>query len=375
MASQIRSQITRDTPRFTRNVFGEFTIKPLASRRRLDFNSLMNNISTNFARACLVTILFAAASLSCAADLPQIRPGEVWLDDRGQPIQAHGGGILKMGDTFYWFGEDRSPSNLRTNRYVACYSSTNLAQWTFRNQVVKLGDPENLGRGWALERPKVFYNQKTRKFVMYAHLDGRGGYKFASVGVFTCDTVDGNYEYLKSFRPLGQESRDIGQFVDDDGAAYLIFEDRPFGFRIASLSDDYLTVEKEICLVTNHLEGGALVHYQGLYYVIGSHLTGWNPNSNVYATAKSLAGPWSEFADIASPELKTYGSQSSMLWKVTGSNTTTVIFMADIWKPRALWDSRYLWMPLQIGNGKVQLPAPKPWTLDVSTGEATILDQ
>jgi hypothetical protein len=46
--------------------------------------------------------------------------------------------------------------------------------------------------------------------------------------------VDGDYQYLKSFRPLGHESRDIGQFVDDDGTAYLIFEDRPNGFRIAN---------------------------------------------------------------------------------------------------------------------------------------------
>ena len=37
------------------------------------------------------------------------------------------------------------------------------------------------------------------------------------------------------FRPLGYESRDIGQFVDDDGSAYLIFESRPsHGFYIAA---------------------------------------------------------------------------------------------------------------------------------------------
>ncbi len=322
--------------------------------------------------------LFHALAVFCVCGLAEvlcaepllIRPGEVWPDDRGQHIQAHGGGILKLGEVYYWFGEDRSQTNARSTRCVACYSSTNLAQWTFRNQVVRLTDPENLGRDWVLERPKVFYNVKTKKFVMYAHIDGRGGYRFASVAVLTCDTVDGDYQYLKSFRPLDHESRDIGQFVDDDGTAYLIFEDRPFGFRIAKLSDDYLTVEKEICLIPEHLEGGAVVHYQGLYYVIGSALTGWNPNPNKYATAKSLAGPWSEFKDIAPPETNTYGSQSTMMLKVVGTKTTTVIFMGDIWKPQAQWDSRYLWMPLQIGDGKLWLPAPKPWTLDIKTGEA-----
>jgi hypothetical protein len=228
-----------------------------------------------------------------------------------------------------------------------------------------------------VERPKVFYNEKTKKFVMYFHLDGalpgeHRGYNLARVGVATCGTVDGDYAYLKSFRPLGHESRDIGQFIDDDGTAYLIFEDRLFGFRIVKLSDDYLTPEKEMCLVPEHLEGGALVHYDGLYYFVGSQLTGWKANPNKYATAKSLAGPWSEFKDIAPPETDTYGSQSTMLFKVVGTKTTTVIFMGDVWKPATQWDSRYLWMPLQIGGGKLWLTKPRPWTLNVETGEAVI---
>jgi hypothetical protein len=229
-----------------------------------------------------------------------------------------------------------------------------------------------------LERPKVFYNAKTKKFVMYMHIDGPepggggGGYALARVGVAVCDTVDGDYQYLKSFRPLGEQSRDIGQFVDDDGTAYLIFEDRPHGFHIAKLSDDYLTVEKDMCLIPMHMEGGAVVHYQGLYYAIGSDLTGWNANPNRYATAKSLEGPWSEFKDIAPHEAKTYGAQSTMMLKVVGTKTTTVIYMGDIWKPRTQWDSRYLWMPVEIGDGKLWLPEPKPWTLNLQTGEAVI---
>jgi hypothetical protein len=207
---------------------------------------------------------------------------------------------------------------------------------------------------------------------MYMHIDDRG-YKLARVGVAVSDRVDGNYRYLKSFRPLGQESRDIGQFIDDDGAAYLVFEDRPAkGFHIARLSDDYLTVERDMSLIRAPLEGGAVVHYQGLYYVVGSALTGWAPNPNKYATSPSLEGPWSEFQDIAPPDTKTYGAQSTMMLKVAGRKTTTVIFMGDIWKPRTQWDSRYLWMPLEIGDGKLRLPEPHAWTLDVKTGVAVI---
>jgi hypothetical protein len=210
---------------------------------------------------------------------------------------------------------------------------------------------------------------------MYAHFDNKN-YSYAGVGVLTCSTIDGDYQYVNSFRPLNCESRDIGQFIDDDGSAYLIFEDRPRGFHIAKLSDDYLTVDSDVHLFRREdggaLEGGALVHYKGLYYVVGSQMSGWDPNSNRYATASSLEGPWSGFKDIAPPQKKTYGAQSSMLLAVVGSKTTTVIFMGDFWKPWSQWDSRYLWMPLQIGDGNLSLPEPKPWTLDVVTGEALI---
>jgi hypothetical protein len=46
--------------------------------------------------------------------------------------------------------------------------------------------------------------------------------------------------------------------------------------------------------------------------------------------------------------------------------------MGDIWHPKSQWDSRNLWMPLEIGDGKLSLPKPAPWTLDIKKGEAVI---
>jgi hypothetical protein len=97
--------------------------------------------------------------------------------------------------------------------------------------------------------------------------------------------------------------------------------------------------------------------HQGWYYLIGSGLTSWSANPNKYATATDLKGPWSEFRDIAPPATKTYNSQSTLLLKVVGSDQTTVIFMGDQWKPAAQWDSRYLWMPVEIGGGQLRAPA------------------
>jgi hypothetical protein len=319
----------------------------------------------------LLAGLLASTALRAAPAV--VRPSEAWLDNRGQQIQAHGGGIVLWKGTYYWFGEDRSQTNDPAKRYVACYASTDLVHWMFRRQVMALSDPENLGPHWVFERPKVFANPRTGKFVLYAHLDD-ARYKVARVAVAVSDSIDGDYKYVKSFRPLNQESRDIGQFVDDDGSAYLIFESRPtMGFFIAQLSEDFMSVEKQVSFLHAPLEGGAVVHLKGLYYALGSHLTGWSPNPNVYATAPSLNGPWTEFKDIAPPETNTYGAQSTLLLKIAGTKKTVVIFMGDEWRPKELWDSRYLWMPLEIGDGRLRLPAPQPWKLNVRTGETNLL--
>ena len=45
-----------------------------------------------------------------------IRPGEVWLDTEGKPIQAHGFQVTRIGDKYYWYGEDSTIGTERTRR-------------------------------------------------------------------------------------------------------------------------------------------------------------------------------------------------------------------------------------------------------------------
>lgn len=332
----------------------------------------MKNQVSRRTRLFLTLILATVFTVAFAQKQKAIYPSEVWPDNNGNHIQAHGGGITHVGDTYYWYGEARAQDQDPDKRYVGCYSSKDLMNWKSEGNVLVMSNPDTLANNWVLERPKVYYNEKTKKYVMYMHIDVN--YKLAQMGIAVSDSPTGPYEYVRRFRPMGYESRDIGQFIDDDGSAYIIFEDRPNkGFRIAKLSDDYMDVEKNMCLVQDKLEGGAIVYYDGLYYCVGSGLTGWKPNPNKYATATSLEGPWTEFKDIAPAETNTYGAQSSMMIKVVGSKTTSVILMADIWKPDSQWDSRYLWMPVEIGNGKLWFPTPQPFKINVKTGETKLL--
>ncbi len=77
-----------------------------------------------------------------------ITPAGTWNDNNGTLIQAHGGGITKVGSTYYWFGEDKTGESSGNAFFldVPCYSSTDLANWTFVNHVLT---KQSSGDSWA----------------------------------------------------------------------------------------------------------------------------------------------------------------------------------------------------------------------------------
>lgn len=52
-------------------------------------------------------VLTAASAVFAAS---WIESNTVWYDTDGQKIQAHGGGIVQRGDTFYWVGHSSNNS-------------------------------------------------------------------------------------------------------------------------------------------------------------------------------------------------------------------------------------------------------------------------
>ncbi|UUZ95508.1 hypothetical protein LJK87_14265 [Paenibacillus sp. P25] len=65
-----------------------------------------------------------------------VNSGIIWTDTSGDPIHAHGGGMLQAGEYVYWFGENRVG-----RRRVSCYRSANLKDWEFRGDVLTLDSP------------------------------------------------------------------------------------------------------------------------------------------------------------------------------------------------------------------------------------------
>ena len=55
--------------------------------------------------------------------------GQLWPDTDGKHINAHGGNIIKFGDTYYWYGEHRPYTGFTTERGISVYSSKDMKTW------------------------------------------------------------------------------------------------------------------------------------------------------------------------------------------------------------------------------------------------------
>src|SRR5437762_3336363 len=327
-------------------------------------------VTTVLALAALTALggaLARTADAATARPTVTIVPAAGWSDNTGRLVQAHGAGVIKVGSTWYMVGEDKTAGGKFTA--VVCYSSPDLVSWTFVGNPLTRQASGDLGPNRIVERPKVIYNSTTHLYVMYTHIDAPG-YGDARVGVATSSSVCGAYTYRGSFRPLGQISRDIGLFKDDDGTGYLLTEDRANGLRIDRLSADYLSVQSSVAVLTD-LEAPAMVKVNGRYFVFGSHLTGWSTNDNEYATATSLSGPWSAFRTFAPVGSHTFNSQTSTIIPVTGSAATSYVYVGDRWISSNLYDSAPIWLPLQISGSTASLAWHDSWSLNVVAGTWT----
>ncbi|KAF2181596.1 carbohydrate-binding module family 35 protein, partial [Zopfia rhizophila CBS 207.26] len=310
--------------------------------------------------------LIASVSVAAVANATlQIIPGGTWTDtNTGHHIQAHGGGILKVDDTYYWVGEDKTNGSAFQN--INCYSSKNLVEWKKEGALLSQTGSGDLGPNRVIERPKVIYNKANKQYVLWMHIDS-SNYGDARVGVATGSSPCGKYDYKGSFRPLGFESRDQGVFVDDDEKGYLLTEDRQNGLRIDLLSDDYLTVKSSTYLWSESIESPAMIKKNGVYFMFGSKLTGWDPNDNVYSTATQISGPWSSWKTFADSGSKTYTSQTTFILPL-GDN---FIYMGDRWVSSNLMRSTYVWLPLQISGTTASMKNAVNWVPNVATGSMT----
>ena len=308
-----------------------------------------------------------------------------WKDTDGNFIYSQGGGVFKFGDTYYWYGVHyggaetyaQNPTKLNSDtgfRSITCYSSKDLVNWKFENDVLT---PHSKGFGSAswLGRMGVAYCPQSKKYVLVTQYND-------SVLFAASDTPTGDFE-VKNVQDqiegvLKQGTGDQTVFVDDDGQAYLICSNkggRGYQYVARLRPSDFLAAEKAVQVGKGSgREGDCMFKYKNKYYFCASDLHGWNASHSYYMVADNINGPYSGWKVMDGTDMDfSHVTQTGFFYTVKGTKQETVIFCGDRWSDFAGNGLGYnQWVPLTVDGSNVKFNSLSEWNLDAETGEWSV---
>lgn len=295
-----------------------------------------------------------------------ITNGNLWITADGDTVQAHAPGFLKIKDTWYMVGEDRS-REWRPD--VNLYSSRDLQNWSFEKKIIANGGTSpDLGSTRMIERAKLLYNKKTKRYVVWCHWES-SNYGASEAACFSSDRIDGTYRLEWSGRPLGIKSRDCNVFVDTDGTAYFIStteENQHLG--LFRLSDDYLSIVEHTQLFPwQRREAPAIVKLDQKYFMFSSACTGWAPNQCKLSWSHDLKTGWSTLENIGDD--KAFRTQPAAILEIKGSKDTTYLYVGDRWKDPNLAQSKTVIFPITFTNTSCKFQYIDRFEINFKTGE------
>ena len=151
--------------------------------------------------------------------------GVAFLDTDGERVNAHGGGIIQVGDTFYMHGEYFLSTTTDNNfNGFSMYSSKDLATWKNEGIILPQQPSGELGPNRKGERPHIIQCPSTGEFVLYAHAASEDYQTDKEVVYATSATVNGQYAYkgpLKNASGSIAAHSDMSAYADDTGAYVL----------------------------------------------------------------------------------------------------------------------------------------------------------
>lgn len=277
-----------------------------------------------------------------------IRPGQVWLDTEGKRIQAHGGSLMYLDGSYYWYGENKEFTDPEKHIWhwgVRCYRSQDLYNWEDLGLIIPpdTGDPESsLHPSSMMDRPHILFNRRTGKFVCWLKIMERDGSQ--SETVLTADKLTGPYTVVRSgLYPLDMSAGDFDLAASQDGKGYYFFERVHSETVIADLTSDYTDVTG---FYSTHFPRKhppyvreATAHFcrNFKHYLITSGTTGYFPNPSELAVADTWHGPYKVLGDPhpADATHTSFHSQVSGVFRVPGKKDL-YIACADRWMPNAM---------------------------------------
>lgn len=303
-----------------------------------------------------------------------------WTDTDGNYISAHAGSMLKVGDTYYWYGGDMgiNPGGMFNQRVYnpgedpkswkryfdgySCYTSKDLLNWKYEGKAMEAPEKGFMSL-YITSRPHVIYNDQTQKYVMYHYYYPI--YPGCLLMVATSDSPKGPFVHqgvVEAGSPNGHVG-DLNVFKDKDGTGYVIYDDTGFDVRIDKLSDDYLRSQKEgVIGLTKKQESPAMVYYKGKYILAGSGVDGFGPTDVSLVYGDHPMGPFSEKQVVT--ENRSWKSQITDMIVIPEADYILVMF--DQWfvpDPKNIDKSRYLWLPMEFDpkTGKAKIHYLESW--------------
>jgi hypothetical protein len=318
-----------------------------------------------------------------------IRNDQFWKDTAGNLIYSQGGGVLKAGGTYYWYGVRyggaatyaANPANQNSDTSfvaVTTYSSTDLASWkhegdalTYASVASKLAMTSSTWIG----RVGAAYNATTKKYVIVGQYLGTPDTQqfFATSdtpnGAFTVDHAQPTITNV-----VNNNCGDQAVFSDDDGSAYIVcssLSGRSNIYIVPLRPADFLEAQPATRIFGGAgREGNAMFKYAGHYYVCSSDLHGWNASHSYCVSATKVLGPYGAEAVMGNTDLDfSHVTQTGLFITVKGSAQETVIFGGDRWSDFAGNGLGYnQWMPLTFNGTQPVMQSLSVWSIDAATG-------
>ena len=276
-----------------------------------------------------------------------IRPGRIWLDTSGKPIQAHGFSVFynDPDKRWYWYGENKEKTKKGGTIWhwgVRLYTSPDLCNWTDKGLIIP-PQPDDLSSPlhptYCMDRPHILYCANTGKYVAWLKIMAGEVSQFMSV--LTADRFEGPYTFVrKIYKPLDMDTGDFCLHADPDGKAYIWFERPHFQMICATLTDDYTAVTGEYSVHYDNLlppltrEAPTYFERNGKRYLFTSGTSGYYPNPSKVCM---FTDPHGEYADLGDPcigdkSATTFSSQITCVIQLPG--TDQYIACADRWMPQ-----------------------------------------
>src|SRR6185437_8168856 len=304
-----------------------------------------------------------------------------WKDTSGNPIYSQGGGVLKVGATYYWYGAKYNGAVTYYNNPAAgkngdvsisaitCYSSTDLVHWKFEGNAMT---PADTGGGW-VGRIGIAHNPNTGKYVLIAQAGS--GLVFG-----TSSTPNGHFTRAATQSTIANVSTgmsgDQSVFVDDDGQAYLAFSNKSgrSHLYVAQLRpSDFLQVEPAVNIYNSSAggrEGNIMFKHAGTYYFCSSDLHGWNASHTYCITSSKVSSGYSsEFVLAGTDADFSHVTQTGLAFAVNGSSGSFVVFGGDRWADFAGNGIGYnQWVPLTFNGTTPTFHSLSQWNVDAAAG-------